>query len=146
MRNSVDFVKAHSTKICATLTREHQKIISQYENHKVRTKEELLASHNEQVSALRKLTIAEKALATENPISEAEYGLSKESALTLYDSLLPRLFGHRRVTNNQNSAKELSEKLQYQTALNSHDEMMKECQDLRCQVTYLESKNQSLKD
>lgn len=72
----MEFVKAHSTKICATLTREHQKIISQYENHKARTKEELEASHNSHVTALGKLTIAEKALATENPISEAEYGLS----------------------------------------------------------------------
>ena len=37
VKNSIDFVKAHSSKICSALTREHAKIISQFKGYKERT-------------------------------------------------------------------------------------------------------------
>ena len=74
------------------LTKQHHQLVAQFIEFKERTD----VKYKKADAALAQMTYLETALAEKGPVMEAEHAIDERTALTLYDSLVPKIKENRR--------------------------------------------------
>lgn len=93
MQQAVDFLKVQAESITKLLTKTHHNILQGFIQFKARN--DKLIRERETMYAC--WLYSERALALKTPVREAEFALDDQSALRMYDCLLPLLKEHRRL-------------------------------------------------
>lgn len=92
MQLAADFVKLQAEAITKELTKEHHNVLRSFLDFKRRT--DYIIEERDELR--EKWSICERALALKAPVREADFALDDESALSLYDCLVPMLKQHRK--------------------------------------------------
>ena len=99
MQEAVEFIKEQALSITKLLTKTHHNVLSSFIN--LKNKSEKMIEERDELH--QKWIYCERALALKTPVREAEFALDDQSALSLYDCLVPMLKRHRRFRIAENT-------------------------------------------